>query len=461
MPSDQRAMKEVLEPYLGNTTHRQAVSTESPISLRSICIYASCILAAIGPIYWLPGVDPTFLRYVKSGLLSLFIGLALLLLASATRSGKAHIQIASKYGVFVGASVVLLGAISTLAILYNDDLRPTLARALSYVITAGYIFSLACCISVNGIKQLRNFLTLVLSIFPIISLLVVLANHELIVDFQVPTSLLIGQNENALGLVDYGLSGNGFGGSRTGWGAATAVATTALIALVAGNERLPKAYIVAVFVLTVFALYEIGSRGAFVAFIIGVAYDVSLRRPGFGKYVVLIVGLVIAWTVYGLLPHDSRFYFNLEGLDREAMLARLTSDRYATWVFGIEAFTQSPIVGVGVPQSHLFGRLAVHNTWIGIAASSGILGLLASMVVLFLLIVLAIGPRARGFRSNGMGGTILCGLVISLLEPGFPFESFFNTTGFWAVVMLQAAAVSIRGFGRTPRDISVVAGSHA
>lgn len=439
---------------------KQHRSADLSAGFKQMSIYAVVTLAVVGPIYWLPAIEPSLLRWAKSILLAISTVLALayfILTALGARRGPRGL---SADFLLLLTLVGLSGLLSSLAIAYSDPPEDVGRNMFSYLLTIIYMMAVGVSLGGREIEASRT-LRRALLIYPMISSFIVLAGNGVVPDYEVPVSLLIGQNENALELINYRFSGNGLGGARTGWGAATAVASVMLLGLLDVKSASGKLMGLSVFLVTSAALYTIGARGAFGVFIVGSAYVYMRRSPGLKKYLLLAVGVVTMSVAYAGLPQDSRFHFELSGMGIEQALDVITSTRYSTWKYGVGCFLEEPFRGMGVEACAIGGRLGVHNAWISVAAASGALGLVPSLCLLGMLINLALRRPKVGNGATDVSGAILAGVLVSMVEPGFPFGAFFNSTGFFMAVMMSTSGVHEQNTqSRYSREIAI-SSSHA
>lgn len=408
----------------------------APSGAARICMYLLAFLAAVGPIYWIPGIDSLIIKYTKTAILIFSFSISVFIVMNARLQKKIYAEKSMRI-----LNILLICGVSYfISLLFSNSFSDSYEAVDSYVYAALYVFSLTVIFTIFPINRITNVLKFTLFLFPIISLLIVLSGYGLFPNFPVPPQLLDGQNENAYTLVDYGFSGNGLGGSRTGWGAATAVSSTLLLSLLGWRSGWGRAAAFLTFAIIALSLYQIGARGAFISFIIGSIYVVNIKISSNIKYIIFISLISFLIFIYSILPEDSRFYFHLYGMDRESVLNTITSNRYQTWIYGLESFLHSPIYGVGIYDSIYEGRWAVHNTWLKIAASSGLIGLVPSLILLASFFRLSFGFNREKLNFSGfdVGGPIVSGIVISMLEPGFPLGAFFNTTAFWFAAIVQA-----------------------
>jgi hypothetical protein len=387
-------------------------------------------------------VDPQLIRLFKSFLLAAIVGIIpYIVIVRSTLINRRAIALL--------VSIFLTAFLSSLAILYNDDYRFAAEYSSTYIYTIMFLISIFLSVSTNNIRLFRTPLIVTLSIYPLISLLIALSSIGLVPDFRVPREFFIYRAVIDTRDTNLFFSGNGFGGSRTGWGPATAVSTLLLIASVGMGGTRKKIFAVAVSLLTVFALYQIGARGAFLIFstIFLIAYYRE-NRFSWGGVIAIAMLLPTFYSMYKSQSYDSRFRFNTEGLSFEQTMSLLTSNRYDTWVIGFESFMRSPVWGVGWQRSLLYNEIEPHNAWLNIAAKSGLIGLIPALFVLSILLGL-VNHKFKDIRTfSYFGLPVLAGVLTAMIEPGFLFGSFFNATTFWLAVGLQAPATI--GMLRTP-----------
>lgn len=385
--------------------------------------------AAVGPVYWMPGVDHSLLRYAKFSLLGL------LLLVAVT-----HQLRPSRRLLRIAYALLACALATTAALLASDSVGTAVKGGLDFLIPLVWLVTL------SGVRRhewpdLFSKLSYTLVVFPLVAVMAILAGLGLIPDFQVPRSLLV-TNPGAQFLSDYGISGSGLGGSRTGWGSATAIGTLMLVALLAWKAA-PRWLIALCVVVTIAGLVQMGARGALAIFLVSaVLLHAAITRRSLRTIflsMAVSVPLIMVWMTGSL---DSRFYLDLEHRTLSDSLSILTSDRWNTWTGGVALFAEHPLVGAGRSEGVMNIRgqdLAVHNGWIRIAAETGMVGLLPSIFLFFLLIKATLGRPASNLAPafRGGGTVILAGLLVSMTEPSFPLGAFFNATLFWLVVAFR------------------------
>jgi hypothetical protein len=398
-------------------------------------IWLIAILAVIGPVYWLPGVSPDYIRYAKSAMLFILV-FSQIFSAKESTPSLSGLKMISLIGVFT--------FLSSIALLYDDDNSEIQQYILSSLYCLFYVIALFNIVSVRNIPQVRKALSYALWIYPIGSLLIILSGIGLIPDFDLPRELFSGVtlNVDTVGLNT--LSGSGFGGSRTGWGLATCVASTMLLANNGWDSSSKTKLNYFVIIVTLSAIYQMGARGSFYAFLLCSLISYLRYTKGSPALKISTLSLFAAAYVISMsFRTGTRFDLDISGMSFSDAMAAITSDRYGTWVFGVDRFFESPIVGVGIAGSRLGGNLDVHNAWIASAARSGLVGFIPAILILYQLVVLSFHRSVETTKNYGLGIVVLSGILLSMIEPGFPFGAFFNSTAFWLAVVLQAPALDL------------------
>jgi putative inorganic carbon (hco3(-)) transporter len=150
-----------------------------------------------------------------------------------------------------------------------------------------------------------------------------------------------------------------------------------------------------------------------------------------------------------------------EGIDESAM------GRLHAWGAAVEMAMDNPLTGVGINNflSNYFayssfwdGRNhAVHSTWFGVMAETGIIGFMAFAVMVVLVLrsalwattVLAPGRPRHAPEPYAMAQGVLAGLA------GFMVSGTFLTMGFtWPLYILLALTAAVAGLAREPSQIN-------
>lgn len=408
------------------------------ITLKSIRIWLLAVFAAVAPIYWFPSTSIGAVLFAKSALLAATV--VICAAGSATTPPRL-----SRSELALMALLTCLCAFLYLIGRLHGDHNAAIEQSYSYVLTLIYIIVLTLSIRFEDLSKFRIPILCSFAIYPAVSLYMIFIGLGVIPDIQVPRELLIA-NLNAYELMDYGLRGNGLGGSRTGWGVASAVAGGILLCFIGTSSPARSTCFYAVAAITLASFVTAGARGAAASFLLGalwIHYRLSnkLRTALMATAAAIIL---IVW--FSSLKADSRFRFTNQSVSEHGILDRITSDRYGTWVSGIRNFLQNPLTGAGSEASRSQIGLDVHNAWINLAETGGIITFAIGVAILAVLLTACLRPHLRGLPD--LSGPVAIGLALTMVEPGFPFGAFFLSAAFWLVVVFQLKAAAFDGAQR-------------
>ena len=396
------------------------------INLKSTQIWLLAMFAAAAPIYWIPSTPIGAVLLFKSALMIAILIVCTLIAATGPPQLKSsELSLITLVGCLC-AFLYLTGRL-------HGDHDTAFNETYSYILTLIYITVLACSLKPEDLDNIGTPIIVSFSIYPALSIAIIYIGLGMAPDIQVPRELLVA-NPNAYDLVDYGLRGNGLGGSRTGWGVASAVAGGILLCFIGTRSLARSACFYAISAVTLAALVTSGARGATASFLVGallIHYRISSKLK---TAAVAAISILVLTVWYTSLEADSRFRFATPSVSQHGVLDRFTSDRYSTWVSGIKNFLQNPLTGAGSEASRSQIGLDVHNAWIGLAETGGIITLAIGLAILAVILAAAIRSHARG--APELSGPIVIALASSMIEPGFPFGSFFLSVAFWLILIL-------------------------
>lgn len=138
---------------------------------------------------------------------------------------------------------------------------------------------------------------------------------------------------------------------------------------------------------------------------------------------------------------DSLFSFDVASVHFEP------SARFITWQAGLAAFVADPILGRGTgvdpfrisyidPSGRTQTLADAHNTFINVAADSGLIGLIS-------LLAIVIPLCRRSWRSDRLSRTLAVGLICGFFYQGLT-GSFEDARHLWLLMGAMLAAVRIR-----------------
>ena len=191
------------------------------------------------------------------------------------------------------------------------------------------------------------------------------------------------------------------------------------------------------------------SRGSQLALlVIGLLMMIRVKA-GLKIFLTMIALMALA---YFLLPEEQLQRFTEMGSDKNSL------NRFAYWAYGWEVIKDHPIFGVGynnwlsyayyaVPEGISYGRIQLpHNIYIEVAAESGILGLIAFLLLVFFAFSINGSTRKMASQfenkfyynltygfSMGLVGYLVAGTFVTVLY--YPF--------FWVQIALIVALHNI------------------
>lgn len=180
-------------------------------------------------------------------------------------------------------------------------------------------------------------------------------------------------------------------------------------------------------VLSVFAVFTMGSRGSFLTILLIVASVVGkmfLKDRSVVRKIIFIFLLVIAVFVLYYLFQSLTMFQRMTGFESYGSDVRIR-----LWAAGINGFVNSPLIGSGIGSASqyswsLVGN-AVHNSFIELLSDQGLLG---AIVIVWMLL---------HFLNRGKGNIfIIFILMTSFFVPLFFLTGYSNFT-FWMPVMFM------------------------
>lgn len=393
---------------------------------------------ALGPVYWLPVISVEALSLIKTTLIVLAI-LCSILFAIQKKSFLIPSGLYGPLGflfiILLSSSGFLLAESQEVAIKKFLDIFYGFATLWSF-----YLYY----ISSEG----KTFPFVLASLLMSVLSLLVISSYILNTPSWVPPTIYS----------NFSLSIAGFGALRTGWsnGISFFSVAVALIVLSTKQKITNSQY----FVSGLIALSIIGSqivvagRAGLLASIIGLGIVFWSAAPKLSKYSMplLIVVFVSVLIITGDLQHHLRLD-RLEGgrnssLSMEA-INHFSAGRITTYMYGIEKWFESPLLGHGFGQVDVIKGHEIHNLWLRLTTETGPL---LPLVFLFGILKLLFQVKRLNRQQNTQAiervkrvifsGIIIQGVVISLFEPRMLLGSFQNCAIWWA--SLGAALASMR-----------------
>lgn len=397
-------------------------------------VFATCLLVAIAPIYWLPSVPLPLMTAIKNVAFFCAVGLAIL---------KSGVRFAQPRMAF---PFVVAAMLNFLAFQINGSSEYSVYQALNFLTPMAWVMALRS-LSYDQTSILFRYLPLPLGLIAIAVAYAFLAKFGAVPDLRPPAEGLQLVERQISGFQYKAVSTVGFHFGRTGWGLGTSMALVLLGSILIGRNR--KAFGLLILVLAVLAPAVMGGRGAALSAMAAFALAVLTMRQLGG----LRVWLVLTMTVVPVLGIDylasagilSERFFNVRSnADWFFMVDEMTTGRLSTWVNAIENFARSPLIGVGVQESltvrHTGQIVGVHNVWLAFLSEGG---LIAFMPAVFIFIWCArIVWQIAEFRP-----LVVFVTVASMMEPSVVFGTFGNQVAFWTAV-----GIAMRGKFKCPTN---------
>jgi O-antigen ligase len=217
------------------------------------------------------------------------------------------------------------------------------------------------------------------------------------------------------------------------------------------------------------------SRGAFLGLLVSALVMIAVRLVKFGY---LVVGIAVLAAFLVVAPSYRDRILSIEGVSTVLSQENGATDssvegRFTENAAAIAAFIDHPIAGVGpgnfslhyrdyadvAPANVRSGERAAHNLYLGVAAETGVLGLIAVLGVF----AVTLRELLRGLkRSDDAAGKMIAAsfvvAVIGLMVTGV-FLHFAFIRYFWLFMALAAAAAKValpEGGGQPARAIGRV-----
>lgn len=196
--------------------------------------------------------------------------------------------------------------------------------------------------------------------------------------------------------------------------------------------------------LFLFAILVSGSRAAYFGIVVGILYFLLLYPKKFTKIkiltaiflliVVAVVFYVNAFKTYPQALQKNKIFQTLEG--RLSIKKALNDERYKAWQTALKEIGDKPVLGWG-PENLAVGFDKnydplvtgspwwdkAHNVFLQIGAETGILGIIA-----YLLLIIALFWQLQKHKKNNENSLIMFGLQTTLI--GYLVANFFSFDSF-------------------------------
>lgn len=204
-----------------------------------------------------------------------------------------------------------------------------------------------------------------------------------------------------------------------------------LYSLTYGKEKKHrKLYCILLIIITIACILT-GSRSAFIFVVFsyifnGLIYIFSFKIKNIKNFLKIGVGIIIIIALWNKI-----LYF----LPQSLIIRLTTFSGYATnngrldlWEKVLEVFYRNPIIGIGLNGGNKYleinGMLNSHNVYLDILTSSGIVGIIIFLNIIFSFLCV-----------NRKSKIYVLGMIIVMLGPLF-FINGFNTPSFWIPLIL-------------------------
>lgn len=409
----------------------------SSLSVRKARLIIPCLIlvAAMGPVYWLPYVPPASLALSKLLIFVLFGALSALLLL------RTRLDVPSLIALL---SFLLLAALSSL--LHQDPFVLTAILISAFLVLGRAIRS--------NLGRSKLIESLAAAYYTFVFLAAVL-----VVDWA-----LGGLFYNPFYDYPIYLFESGYQGGRTG----SSVALNLFLGLgfvlfLLGSMR-RDVFLFAQSIIGSNILF-IGARGGLLVAVLLVAtfFGVMICRRGvralpglFLFLVILVLGAAYGAEYLVELRAPSLLIETLEGGTQDA-----TGGRVEGYLIALDLFLSAPLSGQGtiVLLDYGMGYESIHNVWIKLVSERGLV--LASAFLLLIAILIL-----RGLLDKALGRLIIifpCGALFlsSFFEPTVFMGNFYSSAFFW--ILLGAAGGGSR-YGTLPYSslaVDFVYGRHS
>lgn len=153
------------------------------------------------------------------------------------------------------------------------------------------------------------------------------------------------------------------------------------------KNRYLKLLLLGMIAFSVYCLMYAFSRGAYVAFVVGVFYIALVNQR---KLLILLVALAFTWQIVVPTAVQERIfmtYNNESGEDLNQELDASAADRVSLWQDAMDLIPTNPLLGTGFNTYAYMHRVSVykdtHNYYLKVLVETGMIGLTLFLLVLF------------------------------------------------------------------------------
>ena len=178
------------------------------------------------------------------------------------------------------------------------------------------------------------------------------------------------------------------------------------------------------------------SRGGILGFLVGGYFlfrDKIRSRLASG---VMIALLALGAVVYGGLRERS------SGAVRGMEMDESSQGRLDAWTAGLTMFVQHPLTGVGLNQFTVHHRLDAHNAYIKVAAETGLAGLFAFLMLVFLSLRNALNVSRLASRVTHPTERALARSLFPALVGMFTSAFFLTQSWLWFIYIMMAISAA-------------------
>lgn len=248
------------------------------------------------------------------------------------------------------------------------------------------------------------------------------------------------------------------------------VALISMSMFISVQEKIPKAILFLICILSVHAIYLVESRGGMLGLIVGGLLLFAFQKKTSTNVIAFCLVGVVALLLAGP-PVLKEFFSSFE--ERET-LDTSASDRFMIWTGGLRLTVDNPLLGVGpwaaeVPMTQYApetgvakyqGRVHLHNLPLEVSTGSGIPALFCYLVFFFHP-VCNLAKQLR-FLTAGWKYGLTCGIVSAI--PAYWFSSLFNSGALLEIpYLIMAVAIALESnnekclqmYAQKPHDDSI------
>ena len=387
------------------------------------------------PVYWLPGVNPDFLRSVKIGIFVLAVG-------SVFLHGRTVRGVVPR-GLLGPLGFIALVLCSLPGLVQAVDLTSMVESVMD--IGFGAVF-LWCFFNTQWRGDIDPGLVLGRS-------LVVISIFAALTVANFLTGLPHWQSPYGYGLVEAG-----FGNKRTGWSNGLALYLPSVLFLLGdkpvGNSTIRQLFCLTIVICVISSQFLAGGRAGILMSLLTISVLMYLR-PRFGlltisvSLLIMLVAMPENWHVHLRLDGFAGGIQSLHDLDL------ISAQRIGGYMMAIELLKDRLWSGYGIGQviyETSYGQLTeIHNLWLKWMVYCGVVVpmLFLAMVVRVLCIACRNLRHAarRKDLSDAVGPFLILflGALLSLVEPNVLVGAFQNSALWWAA----AGTVMSQAFNRT------------